>query len=92
MKVILLAGGLGTRLRPLTLTTPKPLIPIDHRNLTEHVFEIFKKHGVDEVIMSVGYKADEIKKYLGNGDRYGFKITYFVEGQPTGTAAPFLFF
>lgn len=90
MKVILLAGGLGTRLRPLTLKVPKPLIPIDHRNLTEHVFEIFKKHGVDEVIMSLGYMADKIREYLGSGERYGLKISYLIEDKPMGTAAPFL--
>lgn len=91
MKVILLAGGLGTRLRPLTLTTPKPLIPIDHRNLTEHVFDIFKRHKeVDEIILSVGHMADTIKKYFQQGEKHGIKISYLVEEKPMGTAAPFL--
>lgn len=90
MKAILLAGGLGTRLRPLTYTIPKPLIPIDDRNLTEHVFELFKKHGVDEIILSLAYMAEKIQDYFQDGKKHGVKISYCIEEKPMGTAAPFL--
>ena len=91
MKVILLAGGQGTRLRPLTHTTPKPMILVGEKNLTEHVFDIFRRHKeVDEIILSVGYMADTIKKYFQQGEKHGIKISYLVEEKPMGTAAPFL--
>ena len=90
MKAIIIAGGEGTRLRPLTYTIPKPLIPIDHRNLTEHVFEILKKHGISEIILSLAYMADKVKNYFGDGSRHGIKIEYIVEPNPMGTAAPLM--
>jgi len=64
MKAIILAGGEGTRLRPLTYTTPKPLIDVQGKTLTEHVFDILKKHSVTEVFLSLGYMADKVKEYF----------------------------
>lgn len=85
MKAIILAGGLGTRLRPLTYETPKPLLPIKGKPIVEHAILNFKKHGVDEVILSIGYMADKIKNYFGDGSKWGMKIDYCVESEPLGT-------
>jgi NDP-sugar pyrophosphorylase family protein len=82
---VILAGGLGTRLYPVTREIPKPLIPVQGRTLTEHVLDILKEHGVREVILSVGYKADKIKEYFGSGERFGVSITYLIEKEPLGT-------
>src|SRR3989344_943177 len=90
MKAILLAGGVGTRLQPLTNTIPKPLIPIDDKNLTEHVFAILKKHGVEEIILSLGYMADTIQDYFRDGARHGVKISYLKEDKLMGTAGPLM--
>jgi NDP-sugar pyrophosphorylase family protein len=90
MKAIILAGGEGTRLRPLTYTTPKPLIDVQGKTLTEHVFDILKKHGVDEVILSLGYMADKVKGYFSEPKDFGLKIDYLIEERPMGTAGPLL--
>ncbi|MBI5221649.1 MAG: nucleotidyltransferase family protein [Candidatus Magasanikbacteria bacterium] len=85
MKAIILAGGLGTRLRPLTDITPKPLLPIKGKPIIEHAILNFKKHGIKDIILSIGYKADTIKEYFGNGEKFGVNINYAVEDQPLGT-------
>lgn len=85
MKAIILAGGLGTRLRPLTNEKPKPLLPVKGRPIVEHAILNLKKHGVDEIVLSIGYKADLIKEYFGDGSKWGVKIEYVVEDQPLGT-------
>lgn len=85
MKAIILAGGLGTRLRPLTENTPKPLLPIKERPIIEHAIVNFKKHGVNDIVLSIGYLADKIKDYFGTGEKWGVSISYVVEDQPLGT-------
>ncbi|HOI18384.1 MAG TPA: nucleotidyltransferase family protein [Candidatus Woesearchaeota archaeon] len=85
MKAIILAGGLGTRLRPVTLEIPKPLIPINGKTLTEHVINILLKADVREVYLSIGYMHEKIKHYFEDGSRFGIKIKYIVETQPLGT-------
>ncbi len=85
MKAIILAGGLGTRLRPLTDNTPKPLLPVKGKPIIEHAILNFKKHGIEDIILSIGYKADIIKEYFGDGSKYGVKISYCIEDQPMGT-------
>ena len=85
MKAIILAGGLGTRLRPLTNTTPKPLLPIKGKPIIEHAINNFKKHGIKDIILSVGYKADKIKEYFGDGSKLGVNISYCIEDEPLGT-------
>jgi NDP-sugar pyrophosphorylase family protein len=82
---IILAGGLGTRLKPLTDHIPKPLIPIGNKPLLQHIIENLKKYGVKEVILSVGYKAEQIQAYFGDGDKLGIKIDYSTESLPLGT-------
>ena len=86
MKAIIIAGGLGTRLRPLTYNTPKPIVPVVNRPFIVHQIEHLVKHGVDEIILSLHYLPDEIKKILGDGRQWGIKINYSIEEHPLGTA------
>jgi mannose-1-phosphate guanylyltransferase len=85
MKAIILAGGLGERLRPLTLETPKPLLPIQGKPIVQRTIENLKKHGITDIILSIGYKADQIKNYFGNGESLGVNISYNIEESPLGT-------
>ncbi|MBI2449532.1 nucleotidyltransferase family protein [Candidatus Pacearchaeota archaeon] len=85
MKVIILAGGLGERLRPLTDEVPKPLLPILGKPILEYCIENLKKHGLTDIILSVGYKSERIKEYFGDGSRFRVKILYNIESQPLGT-------
>lgn len=82
---IIVAGGLGTRLKPLTETTPKPLLPIHGKPLIEHTILNFKKQGISNIILSIGYKAEQIQEYFGNGKKLGIKIKYAIELGPLGT-------
>lgn len=85
MKALILIGGMGTRLRPLTCTTPKPLLPIVNRPFLEYQFELLKRHGINEVILCVAYLSDEFKKYFGTGKKWGMKLHYVHEENPLGT-------
>lgn len=85
MKAIILAGGLGTRLRPLTLKTPKPLLPIKGIPIVEQAILNFKKYNITEIILSIGYLADKIQNYFGTGEKWGVNISYCLEDQPLGT-------
>jgi UDP-glucose 4-epimerase len=82
---IILAGGLGTRLRPLTDTTPKPLLPIKGKPIIQHAIENFKRHGITDIVLSIGYKAETIMDYFKDGKSLGVKIRYCVEKEPLGT-------
>lgn len=82
---IILAGGLGTRLRPLTNETPKPMLPIKGKPILQHAIENLKQFGVKKVIISIGYKAEQVKEYFGNGQRFGLEISYADESLPLGT-------
>ncbi|MAF99209.1 MAG: hypothetical protein CMH61_01215 [Nanoarchaeota archaeon] len=82
---IILAGGLGTRLRPLTEETPKPLLPIKGKPIVEHLIENLKHNGVTDIILSIGYKAEQIQQYFGDGEKFGVNITYSIEDEPLGT-------
>ena len=85
---LILAGGKGTRLQPITHEIPKPLIPLHDKPLIEHLFDLLKKYGVRNVIMSIGHMGDKMKQALGNGRKYGLSITYIEESEPLGTAGP----
>ena len=85
MKAIILAGGLGERLRPLTNNTPKPLLLVKGKPILEHAVENFKKHGIKDIILAVGYRADKIKEYFGDGSKFGVNISYCIENEPLGT-------
>lgn len=87
-KAFIIAGGLGTRLKPITHELPKPLIPVQGKPILEHLLDLFKKHDIRDITISIGYKGDKIKEYFGNGSRFGLTITYVEEKQPLGTAGP----
>jgi NDP-sugar pyrophosphorylase family protein len=86
VKAVIIAGGLGTRLRPLTQNTPKPIVPVANRPFVVHQIEHLVKHGVDEVILNLHYLSHEIKKILNDGREWGIKIRYSIEEHPLGTA------
>lgn len=83
--VLVLAGGLGTRLRPLTHTVPKVLVPVLGRPFLEHVLEDFALQGFSRFVLSVGYLADPIRDHFGDGARRGLRIEYVEEREPRGT-------
>jgi len=85
MKAIILAGGLGTRLRPLTLQTPKPLLPIKDKPLIEWAILSLNKNGIKDIILSIGYKSDMIKEYFKDGSQLGVNLKYNIEEKPLGT-------
>lgn len=86
MKALFLAGGFGTRLKPITNDLPKPMVPIMGKPLLERNIENLKKHGIDEIILSTCYKPHKIKDYFKDGGRLGVKIRYISEDVPLGTA------
>ena len=87
-KAVLLVGGRGTRLRPLTDKTPKALLEVHKKTITEHLFDLLKKYGIRDVVLCVGYLKDNIKEHFGDGSRLGMNITYVEENEPLGTAGP----
>lgn len=86
MKAIILAGGAGSRLAPLTNDVPKPLVEMVGRPIMECVIEHLRSFGIDEIGVTVSHMADKIKRRFGNGSAYGVKLTYFTETEPLGTA------
>jgi mannose-1-phosphate guanylyltransferase len=89
MKCIILVGGFGTRLRPLTFTVPKPLVPFCNKPIVEHQIAAAVRAGVRHVILAVGWKADDMKEAIEElKDRYNIEITCSVEDTPLGTAGP----
>ena len=86
MKALLLAGGLGTRLRPLTENLPKPMAPIANRPWLEHLITYLHEQGVDQFVIAAHHCSDVIRRYFGDGRRWGVKIEYALEPFPMGTA------
>ena len=85
MKVIILAGGRGKRLRPITDKIPKPLIPINEKPLIERTIKYLKKYGMTEIIISSGYKSNLIEKFLKKKKNFGCEIVFSTEKTPLGT-------
>lgn len=88
MKAVILAGGLGTRLRPFTEVIPKPLLPIGEKSLLEIQIERLKSHGFDEIFLATNYKSDYVTNFFGDGSRYGVSLEVSKEEKPLGTAGP----
>ena len=86
MKALILAGGRGKRLRPLTDKIPKSLIPINKKPLIQHTINYLKKFGINEIIICSGYKSKQIQNFLKKKKNFGCKIEYSVEKNPLGTA------
>lgn len=85
MRAVILIGGMGTRLRPFTLATPKPLLPVLNRPFLEYQFQVLSRHGVKEVVLCTSYRADAFRRAFGTGSRLGLKISYVRERIPLGT-------
>ncbi len=91
MKAVVLVGGEGTRLRPLTLTTPKQMLPIGGRPMIERVMDWLASHGVDEAVLSLGYRPDAFLKAYPGGECSGVRLQYAVEDSPLDTAGAIRF-
>ena len=81
-----MAGGEGTRLRPLTSNAPKPMIPVTNRPMMEHVIGLLRQHGFDEIVVTVAFMANAIRTYFGDGAEFGVRMVYATEETPLGTA------
>lgn len=88
MKAVILAGGLGTRLRPFTEIIPKPLLPIGEKAVLEVQIEQLKKYGFDEIFLATNYKSEYIENYFGDGSKYGVKLHISKESKKLGTVGP----
>lgn len=86
MKAVILAGGIGTRLRPYTITIPKPLLPIGNHSALEILIRQLVRVGVHDIRLTIAYQANLLQSMFGNGSRWGAEIDYFVESEPLGTA------
>jgi mannose-1-phosphate guanylyltransferase/phosphomannomutase len=87
MRAVLMAGGSGTRLRPLTCDLPKPMVPILNRPIAEHIINLLKRHHITEVIATLHYLPDVLRDYFQDGSDFGVQMTYAIEeDQPLGTA------
>jgi len=86
MKAVVMAGGEGSRLRPITANVPKPLVPVCGKPIMEHIVELLKVHGITEIVSTLHYLADEIQSYFDDGDEFGVDMTYSIEDTPLGTA------
>jgi NDP-sugar pyrophosphorylase family protein len=87
MQIVILAGGLGSRLRPITETTPKPMILINNKPFLEYQIELLKKNNICNIVLCIGYLGEKIKNYFGNGKKWGVNIKYSIENKKLlGTA------
>ncbi|MGH9035173.1 MAG: sugar phosphate nucleotidyltransferase, partial [Acidimicrobiia bacterium] len=86
MKAVVMAGGEGTRLRPLTSNLPKPMVPMANQPLMEHVLRRLADHGFDDIVVTVAYLANHIRNYFGDGSELGVRMRYATEESPLGTA------
>jgi len=86
MKAVVMAGGEGTRLRPLTSNQPKPMVPIVGKPCMEHILDLLRAHGLTDVVVTVAFLPQAIRSYFGDGENLGLQIEYSVEESPLGTA------
>ena len=86
MKAVIMAGGQGTRLRPLTSEQPKPMIPVVNVPCMEHIVDLLKRHGFERIVATLEYRPEVIREHFGDGSRWGVEIEYSVEEEPLGTA------
>jgi len=91
MQALILAGGKGTRLRPLTIYTPKPIVPVLNRPFLLYQLEILRRAGIKDITLSLGYQPDKIEDLLGDGLDYGVKLRYVTEPAPMGTGGAYKF-
>lgn len=90
MKGIIMAGGEGTRLRPLTCDIPKPMVPIYNKPVMEHIINLLKRHGIVDIAATLFYLPSSIMDYFGDGALFGVKLSYYIEDAPLGTGGSVL--
>ena len=86
VKAVIMAGGEGTRLRPLTSNQPKPMMPLVNRPMMEHIVRLLAQHGFDDIVVTVAYLANQIRNYFGDGSDFGVRLRYATDETPLGTA------
>ena len=86
MKAVVMAGGQGTRLRPLTSNQPKPMVPVVNKPTIQHILELLQRHDITDVVMTLAFLPRLIRNYFGDGSALGMHIDYTVEEKPLGTA------
>ena len=85
LQAVILAGGQGTRLRPLTLARAKPVVPLLNRPFLAYQLALLRAHGVSDVILACSYRVDDVRAALGDGAQLGVRLRYVIEGEPLGT-------
>jgi mannose-1-phosphate guanylyltransferase/phosphomannomutase len=90
MKAVIMAGGEGTRLRPLTANQPKPMLPMANRPMAEHVVNLLRRHGFEDIVVTVAFLANHVRTYFGDGSEFGVHMVYATEETPLGTAGSVL--
>lgn len=91
MRALILAGGKGTRLRPLTVYTPKPIVPVLNRPFLLYQIEVLRKAGIEDITLSLSYQPDKIEHLLGDGSEFGVNLRYITEPAPMGTGGAYRF-
>src|SRR5205085_12484140 len=91
MQALILAGGKGTRLRPLTVYTPKPIVSVLNRPFLLYQIDILRSAGIMDVTLSLSYQPDKIRQVLGNGSEFGINLNYLTEPSPMGTGGAYKF-
>ncbi|NIQ11997.1 MAG: NDP-sugar synthase, partial [Gammaproteobacteria bacterium] len=86
MKAVIMAGGFGTRIHPLTISLPKPMIPLINRPIMQHIVTLLKQHGITDLVLLLYHQPEIIKKYFGDGSEFGIRITYVTPLEDFGTA------
>ena len=86
LQAVILAGGLGTRLRPYTFLLPKPMLPVGPKPIMEHILEWLKGSGISDIVVSTGYLGKMVQEYFGDGTEWGVSIVYATSSRPMGTA------
>src|SRR5438067_8896503 len=86
MKAVVMAGGHGTRLRPLTSNQPKPMLPIVGRPMMQHILRLARRHGITDVVATVQFLASVVRNYFGDGSDLDLNLSYATEEEPLGTA------
>src|SRR3989475_8248559 len=86
MRAVVMAGGQGTRLRPLTSNQPKPMLPVVGRPMMEHILRLARSHGFTDIVATVQFLASVVRNYFGDGSDLGVSLSYATEEEPLGTA------
>lgn len=88
MKAMILAGGMGTRLRPLTFSIPKPLLPVGEKPILQRIIEQLRDASITDLVLATGYQAELVRAFCGDGSKFGVNVSYIDERKPLGTAGP----